>query len=181
MINKTANENCVDNSHIRFNSKGCISLPDKLCPIDYSDVDKQWSENSPNIVFCDRAMLFINFCTVMNELPDACASCYNYFMCTGTEADINRNPGEVQFLRRTESTNNYKILTLHGEMIFELCRSTFKKYNYPDCKLYYFSRILNLKICEQFNLLKQINRPRPFHGDHFAQIVRIIIDLLLNI
>jgi hypothetical protein len=52
MINKTANENYVDNSQIRFNSKGCISLPDKLCPIDYSDVDKQWSENPPNIVFC---------------------------------------------------------------------------------------------------------------------------------
>jgi hypothetical protein len=35
MINKVANENVVDSSFIRFNSQGCISLSNKLCPIPY--------------------------------------------------------------------------------------------------------------------------------------------------
>jgi hypothetical protein len=62
-------------------------------------------------------------------------------MCTGTLADIHRNPEDVKFLRRTESATNYKILTQNGEMIFAACLAILKKINYPDVDRNYFSRI----------------------------------------
>jgi hypothetical protein len=103
-------------------------------------------------------------------------------MCTGTLADINRNPEKVKFLRRTESATNYKILTQNGEMILDkMEKAIFKKNYYPNVDRNYFSRILFLKIWEQLNVTLSRHRPIPFHDAHYEQIVRIIIDLLLDI
>jgi hypothetical protein len=70
VMNKISNKNFVDNSYIRFNSEGCINLPNKLCPIRYSDdLQVSWVQNPPNIVDYDRKTLFGKICKFMNELP----------------------------------------------------------------------------------------------------------------
>jgi hypothetical protein len=135
------------------------------------------------MVLCFMGLILNASNVLQPELPQnrECASCYNYFMCTGTLPDINRNPEEVQFLRRTESATNYKILTQNGEMIFDACLAIFKKFNHANDDRNYFSRILFLKIWEQLNLTLPRNRSIPFHDAYYEQIVRIIIEFLLDI